>query len=588
MNVAKEKVLQFIPSERWKARVIGRMRISHFCLTEALLSFCVCFCGLFSQAAVVTGSGCAIDESYVLTAAHVVKDATNILVRFEGDYIPAKCVQQDFVDDWAVLRLSTPVTNIVCCAESDSSLGEKLYVLGYPSSSILGENVKYSEGTLSSKTGLLGTAESFQFSAPIQPGNSGGPIFDHQGKLMGIVLSTMNPQAFAQMTGGNLPQNINFGLHISYIRSRVNMSILNSSNRQGRSVEENQLATCFVKCVVPGNQYPVELHSRKSPEQRGQSEGRLDWLDNCSPRLKGIVDFMRNLTARKYVLSDGREIMPTTEADFELLFNEHRRAECLGRAELRVRFGIRVYIRYCDQEYDQFRDICAEGYNALVDEFEKKFAVDRSLNGKSFWGLRLGDVSKTRSLIEHGTWEGIEHQMAGNSFCSSRGTPMEKFEHVKRYQVKLPKKKFYGSDEFTLYFTTSFKLVGIQYSPDQQVREDVEAGIEDVKRIFEKKYSIRFRRMSPYYKPPSIDILAETFLGSLNSYDLGSHGLNSYAFVSDGISVVIYPVSPKVWRKLCPWVMISYTDFSEAVSDDYENGLRDYKPSIRQSDIDAL
>ena len=586
MNIVKELARLFTSLAVWNVQVASRAGIGNRSLAKAIVLACGSIFGFFSQAAVVTGSGCAIDESYVLTAAHVVKAATNIFVRFEGSYIAAECVKRDFVDDWAILRLSTPVTNIVYCAESDSSLGEKLYVLGYPSSSILGENVKYSEGTLSSKTGLLGTTETFQFSAPIQPGNSGGPIFDHQGKLIGIVLSTMNPQAFAQMTGGNLPQNINFGLHISYIRSKVDMPILkNSNNRQGRSVQENQLATCFVKCVVPENQYPSELHYKKPLERRGQDEDRLDWLDKCSPRLKGIVDFMRDLTSRKYVLSDGREIKPKTEADFELLFNEHRRVEYLGRSELRVRFRMGVgdvFMRV--PEYDQFRDICAEGYNALVEEFEKKIAMDGNLKGKSFWGMRLGDVSKARSLTlvesgSRGIWASTVHQMAGISFYSDAGTLMKKFEHVKSYRVKLPKKKFYGNDKFTLYFTSSFKLVGIQYSPDAQVQEDVETGIEDIKRIFEKKYSIRFRRISPYYTPKSTSIRAEKFFG---------YNLNSYAFVGDGISVFIYPDSPKGSLKLCPWVMISYDDFQKAVNDDYESRLRDDKSSIRQSDIDVL
>ncbi len=178
MNIVRELARLCTSLAVRNVQVASRAGIWNRSLAKAIVLSCVSIFGFFSQAAVVTGSGCAIDESYVLTAAHVVKAATNIFVRFEGSYIAAECVKRDFVDDWAILRLSTPVTNIVYCAESDSSLGEKLYVLGYPSSSILGENVKYSEGTLSSKTGLLGTTETFQFSAPIQPGNSGGPIFE--------------------------------------------------------------------------------------------------------------------------------------------------------------------------------------------------------------------------------------------------------------------------------------------------------------------------------------------------------------------------------------------------------------------------
>ncbi|MCM1311256.1 MAG: serine protease [Bacteroides sp.] len=68
-----------------------------------------------------------------------------------------------------------------------SEVGEDVYVLGYPMTSTMGDEIKLTDGIISSKTGFQGDVSLYQISAPIQPGNSGGPLFDKKGNVIGIV-----------------------------------------------------------------------------------------------------------------------------------------------------------------------------------------------------------------------------------------------------------------------------------------------------------------------------------------------------------------------------------------------------------------
>ena len=91
---------------------------------------------------IATGSGCAISENYVLTAYHVVDDAEKIVVSFGASIaMKASVIKKNIIDDWAVLKLDGKAPADVVCANKGITLGDKIYTLGYPSSSLLGEDI---------------------------------------------------------------------------------------------------------------------------------------------------------------------------------------------------------------------------------------------------------------------------------------------------------------------------------------------------------------------------------------------------------------------------------------------------------------
>lgn len=78
----------------------------------------------------------------------------------------------------------------------------------------MGEEIKYTQGVVSSKTGIQGDVTVYQISAPIQPGNSGGPLFNKQGNIVGITSSGLNREMFNS-------ENVNYAIKISYLMTLI-------------------------------------------------------------------------------------------------------------------------------------------------------------------------------------------------------------------------------------------------------------------------------------------------------------------------------------------------------------------------------
>ena len=144
------------------------------------------------------GSGVLIREDMVLTAAHVVGNAEEIMVQlFDGQAVPAKTVRISKIADVALIQLTKPLKNpqIATLGNSDETrIGEKVFVIGAP----MGLPFSLSSGIISgrhsedNKTYAGNILEFFQTDAAINTGNSGGPMFNFKGEVIGIVSSILS------------------------------------------------------------------------------------------------------------------------------------------------------------------------------------------------------------------------------------------------------------------------------------------------------------------------------------------------------------------------------------------------------------
>jgi S1-C subfamily serine protease len=94
---------------------------------------------------------------------------------------------------------------------------DEVVALGFPYAGLLASSPQVTAGTVSALAGLFDDSRYLQFTAPVQPGNSGGPLLDRSGNLVGIVAARINDVAVAKVTG-SLPQNINFAIKTSIVR----------------------------------------------------------------------------------------------------------------------------------------------------------------------------------------------------------------------------------------------------------------------------------------------------------------------------------------------------------------------------------
>ena len=114
-----------------------------------------------------------------------------------------------------------------------ADIGDAVFTLGFPTPDILGKEVKYSEGVINSLSGLQGDSTYFQISVPIQPSNSGGPLVNQDGDVVGIVTSTAAVEFFYKTTGA-FPQNVNWAVKGAYTSL-----LLPSRVRKGERTTDN-------------------------------------------------------------------------------------------------------------------------------------------------------------------------------------------------------------------------------------------------------------------------------------------------------------------------------------------------------------
>ena len=168
------------------------------------------------QKPVSTGTGFYINpQGQIVTAAHVLKNCMVTQVNVGGKSFDAAVEASSTLLDLAVVSTGTPVEQYLPLRKgTEIFLGEAITNVGYPLQGLLAASPNLTRGYISSREALKGAVGQFQFSAPIQPGSSGGPVVSDGGELLGITVSTLNVTSLRE--SGALPQNVNFALDAKY------------------------------------------------------------------------------------------------------------------------------------------------------------------------------------------------------------------------------------------------------------------------------------------------------------------------------------------------------------------------------------
>lgn len=161
-----------------------------------------------------SGTGFVVAEGRVLTNNHVIEECGRLVVRnAAGQRLPARVVASERQRDLAVLSVAANVGPALTFRESpDVRRGENVVTYGFPLSGLLSSGPSLTTGALSALSGLRDNPVNFQITAPVNPGNSGGPLLDSQANVIGVVVSKLNAMRTAEMTGGDIPQNVNFAV----------------------------------------------------------------------------------------------------------------------------------------------------------------------------------------------------------------------------------------------------------------------------------------------------------------------------------------------------------------------------------------
>ncbi len=221
--------------------------------------------------ALATGTGFFVaPNGYLITNHHVIEGKTHFAIRdHHGDFYRAEVIAQDANRDLALLRVQGAFPSLKIVRSDTVSKGQRVMAVGYPQISIQGNESKVTDGVISSFSGVNNDPNWFQISAPIQGGNSGGPLVTETGQVVGVVVATANVMRFFKQTG-NIPQNVNHAIKANVLLAFLNdRNISNIATTSGRAtIDVVDRATVLVVAKAE----PIDVVFSVPPEQRAAQE----------------------------------------------------------------------------------------------------------------------------------------------------------------------------------------------------------------------------------------------------------------------------------------------------------------------------
>lgn len=135
------------------------------------------------------------DKGYFITNYHCIENAKEVTIKgIDEDFTTkygATVVATDPSNDLALLKINNKNVRFDSLQYGIKTTGvnqaEKVYALGFPSAEVMGTELKITDGIISAKSGAQGDISKYQISAPVNPGNSGGPLIDENGDLIGVI-----------------------------------------------------------------------------------------------------------------------------------------------------------------------------------------------------------------------------------------------------------------------------------------------------------------------------------------------------------------------------------------------------------------
>lgn len=165
------------------------------------------------------GTGWPVAGGYVVTNHHVIAGRQSItVVTPGGKTMKAKVAVDDPRNDLVLLKVGEPqdLPPSLPIASGPAAIGERVFTIGYPHPDLMGTSAKLTNGTVSSLLGPDNDPRLYQISVPLQSGNSGGPLLDMDGAVVGIVAAKLDAAKVFQWTG-DIPENVNYAIKVSYL-----------------------------------------------------------------------------------------------------------------------------------------------------------------------------------------------------------------------------------------------------------------------------------------------------------------------------------------------------------------------------------
>jgi S1-C subfamily serine protease len=212
-----------------------------------------------SQAGSKSGTGFVISSNgHVVTNHHVVNGCGEITGNLGGEAaVKLRLVSSDETNDLALLQAPTPFKEVAIIKMNAVQTGDGVIAIGYPFHGLLSSDFTVTTGIVSSLSGIFNDTRYLQISAAVQPGNSGGPLLDFTGALVGVVSGKLDAIKMVRATG-NIPENINFAIKTGALRDFLDNSAVmyqvterREANKEVSEIAKNARAyTLLISCTA--------------------------------------------------------------------------------------------------------------------------------------------------------------------------------------------------------------------------------------------------------------------------------------------------------------------------------------------------
>ncbi len=215
-----------------------------------------------------SGSGFAVSPiGHVVTNNHVISGCQKVVIHHKGQRVLARVLAFDPQNDLAVLKGDFRPSTVLKLSANRPELLQDIYVAGYPFGQRMSRGVKVTKGIISSLTGIGNNFSNIQIDAALQPGNSGGPIVDEKGNVVGVAVAKLDIKKILK-DYGTLPENTNFGVKTSVVKSMLDSNNIDMPRPSSKAISKTDLGrliddgTFYLSCLMTRAQIK-KLKSKK-------------------------------------------------------------------------------------------------------------------------------------------------------------------------------------------------------------------------------------------------------------------------------------------------------------------------------------
>ena len=282
--------------------------------------------GMPAQAeSVRTGSGFAVTPGVVVTNAHVVDQCRALRVVHGEQVHDGRVLAIDRDQDLAAVRTDLPVPATLPLRASPAlRLGESVVAFGFPLAGSLSREGNLTTGNVSALAGLRDDARYLQITAPVQPGNSGGPLLDEGGNVIGVITAKLDAVTIARRTG-DIPQNVNFAVKVQGLeRFLQDATVIYETRVTDRQLAVADIAEAVKRAAVrlecsPSGEPPSTQAARPSPQSLDPVAPPAPGAPAIAQPAPALADAERAATLARLRVASVRTPYPTTSPGLRAL-----------------------------------------------------------------------------------------------------------------------------------------------------------------------------------------------------------------------------------------------------------------------------